>query len=376
MAIPRPKILTAITVPTGGWTIKIYASVTTQYDTAVTATIAAGTYFMANDGQSDDFLYELQTKLNTAIAASAVSTDGQVVLWIDPTTHKVKIAFDGYHYQGATPQDVKVAWTENDGVDIGAVLGFDTSADDTSTASDNPTFTGDYHHAYGWYADEDGLLEDMLIELVDEADCVQSVSPASGHVKSLYMGSRFHNRLKLAFIPRAKMYSADVGYGSAPVNPYERNEPLQCWWKEAREGTRFRVYRDGYIDAEAAADPSRAADRGATTNGSSGTTVENTGRTWDTEPQRWKGAFIWFVELGINVTLPMGRYVSSNTATTLTVASAPPTGYDFNQVNYFIFDHQYETYVVDYSRMKRFAPIERRGIDRFDLEIPLLRYES
>src|SRR3990167_8625070 len=140
MAIPRPKILTAITIPTGGWVFKIYASVATQYDTAVTATIAAGTYYMANDGQSDDFLMELQDKLNTAVAASAVGADGHVVFWIDPDNHKVKIGFDGDHYQGATPQDIKLAWTEEDGSDIAKVLGVDDPADDTATAADNLTF--------------------------------------------------------------------------------------------------------------------------------------------------------------------------------------------------------------------------------------------
>lgn len=371
MAMPRPKILTAITVPTGGWVFKLYASVTGVHTTAVSCTIAAGTYYMSNDGQSDDFLMELQNKLNTAIAATAVGADGHVAMWIDPDSHKVTIAFDGDHYQGATPQRVKLAWTEQDGADVGAVLGFDTAADETGASVDNPTFTADYHHAYGWYADEDGLLEEMLIELVDEADAVQSVSPASGHVKTLYMGSRFHNRLNLAFVPRDKMYSADVAYATAPVNPYERNEPLQCWWKEAREGTRFRVYRDGYLVA------ARASESGTTTGGTSGTAVEDSTKTWDTEPQRFKGAFVWFSSgIGINVsTVQMGRHISANTATQLTIV-APPSGYSFASKTYYIFDHQYETYVLDYERMKRFSPIERMGINRFDLEIPLLRFES
>jgi hypothetical protein len=68
----RPKILTAVTVPTGGWDLKIYFSVAGAYDTDVTVTIPAGTYFLADDGQDDDFIRVLNTEIQEGLGSLAL----------------------------------------------------------------------------------------------------------------------------------------------------------------------------------------------------------------------------------------------------------------------------------------------------------------
>ena len=52
--IERPKILSAIVVPTGGWAFVIDLSKTTDYDTAVTATLPAGTYYLSDAHRSSE----------------------------------------------------------------------------------------------------------------------------------------------------------------------------------------------------------------------------------------------------------------------------------------------------------------------------------
>lgn len=380
MAIPRPKILTAFTVPTGGWTLHVDISDAAQYDITVQATVAAGDYFVSWDNQSDDFLKALADALNNALDASAaawITNDDAVVVYLD-SDHKVNIQFDQYFT--STHQDVKIKWTAGEGSDIAGVLGFDGSADDAQTGGDDPLFTADWHHAYGWYADTDGILAGDMAENADHANALQSVAP-SGHVKTHYVGGRQTNELQLQHVPRHKMLSADVGYTVAPVHPsganilssaYARNEPLQCWWKEARQGIRFRVYRDAHVDT------AKASDQGEMDAATDATTLTDAAKSWATEPQRWAGRIL-YVDNWSKTDAPGKWHIASNTATVLTVTAASGTDLpidDNADKTYHLFDHDYDTYVLDMERMKKFAPMEIPNIDKYNLTIPLMRYEA
>ena len=376
MSIPRPKILSVVTVPTGGWDFKFYASIAGAYDTAITATIPAGDYFMAGDNQSDDFLFALQTQMQAGVT-SALGANAYVMVDIHPTSHKVRIKFDGADFAdaGAGDNDVKLAWTESD-VDMYEVLGFNGAADDTSTAVDYPLFTADWHHAYGWYSDEDGQLESLSIADGNSADVSQGRS-LGGQVKTQYRGEYFESILRLSqiernFNGRTKMISKGVSYAVAPVHPYNRNEPLECWWREACQGKRFRVYRDGYVNTD------RASDRGAQT-GQNTTTVTDTGKSWAIEPYRWKSMVLHCAEFEINgAQITQSYFVASHTATVLTVANAHPSGLNILDAasTYYLFEHEYGTYVVDLGDMSKWDPDdwEIPGIDRYSVEIPLMRH--
>lgn len=378
MAIPRPKILTAIVIPAGGWVWKIYLTNVTQYDLAVTATMAAGTYFMAGDNQADDFLYELALKMNTAIDAGALAAI-EVLFDIHPTTRKVRIKFSDA--TGAN-NDVKLAWTENDGDDIGKVLGFNHASDDTSTVDDDPVFTADWQHAYGWYAlsfgesaSDDGWLKQLEVVDLTEITAMQARS-LSGKVKTQRISANLYsNVLDLQFVTRTRMFSDGVAYATDLTYPLLRNQGLECWWQEARNGTHFRVYRDADYSSLA-----RASESGIQT-ARTGTTLTDSGKSWDIDgvQMRHKGRILYFDAWSTDGTdIGQGFYISSHSATVLTVPLAPPGApdLDFDATKYYILDHTYGTYVVDLDKMGKFGWTEHQAIDRYDISISLLRYVS
>ena len=150
MAIPRPKILTCITVPTGGYTLDV-----THGSTTNTITVPAGDYFMSQDDQSDDFLAVVTKLIDTEISG----TYGSITFnsWIDFETHQVK-----FYFSNTSSVSIVLDWTSGSG-NVGKVLGFDTSASD-SLSGTSGTLTADYQHAYGWYAKEDGQLRDDTVD--------------------------------------------------------------------------------------------------------------------------------------------------------------------------------------------------------------------
>jgi hypothetical protein len=364
MTIPRPKILSVITVPTGGWSFKFYYSVSTQYDTNKTATIAAGDYFMGFDAQSDDLLFALETAIEAALASATKN----VLIDISPTTHKVKIAFTSTDFAGGVKNNVKLAWTEST-AGLCQALGFSNAADDTSTGTDNPHFTADYHHGYGWYADEDGLLNDLLVEDITSPQIVRARA-INGGIDSQYIGAWYDNALSLQFLSRAKTFSRQQDYGGSSIYPYERNEGLECWFRQAMLGKRFRVYRNGNIDT------TRSNDRGTATSDTT-TVVTHSTKSWGTDPQRWAGCLLYkpnFCTDGGTTT--KAYYISSNTATTLTVANAAPAGCDvlgYVDLTYHLFDITYQTYVLGLG-VDKFDPKEIPAIDRYNFKVPLSRY--
>jgi hypothetical protein len=374
MAIPQPKILSAITVPTGGWVFKLYVSRLAEYDTTVTATIAAGTYFLAWDNQSDDFLYAFANTVNAAIdAAHAAFPTDSITCWLD-SSYKVNIGFEDTYYQGDPARGIKLAWTESDGDDIAKVLGFDYSADDTNASasgSNNKTFTADWQHGYGWYANDDGLLRDSLVEDEHEVEAMQSVAH-SGLVRTQRIGQRFLNSIQLEFVPRSRMFSQNVGYGTASVYPYEYNQGLECWWILAQQGYRFRFYRDGRHTIASAA-------VSGTATASNTTTLTDGGRSFDTDPQPYKGRLLWVATYGANTASPARFYISSHTATVLTAANAHPYSQNLTAggSTYYVFDQPYQTYVVDLAKMKTFKPAQTaEALDVYSIEIPVRRYVS
>jgi hypothetical protein len=371
VAIPRTTILPVVTVPTGGWLLDVKVGRTTSLDTTVTATIAAGDYFVSWDNQSDDFLLVFANAVNAAIdAAHADFPTDSLQCYLD-SNHKVKIVFEDSYYKTTDDRDVQIRWTQRDGDDIAKVLGFDYSADDTSTGVDNPVFTADWQHGYGWYANEDGLTNDLAVEDVSEVYALQSRAH-SGVVRTQRIAQRFSNELSLQFLPRNRTFSQNVGYGETSVQPYEINQGLECWWLQAQQGKRFRVYRDGRYDT------TTAALRGVAT-GSTTTTLTDSGRSFDIDPQIYKGRILWIAQWGTNVTSLPGRfYIASHTATAFTVSNAG--AYSQNMAaggtTYYVFDQPYQTYVLDLEKMDRFGPREIPALDRYNIKLPLLRYVS
>lgn len=365
--IPQPKILTRIDVPAGGWLFRIKASVAAPFDTTINATIAAGSYYLAWDTTADDLLYEIQAKMQTAITAAGIT--GYVYAWID-ASHKVHLGFVGSGFQGATKRQVRLDWPAS-AVDLAKALGFDHTAVDDLTAADNPTTTADYHHAYGWYADEDGILKGAPPEDWNEASVVSSMSQA-GLQKGALMGERFFSSLELYGMARAKTWSGGKGYGEAPTHPYARNEGLECWWRAARAGQPFRVYHDGQIVTSAA----KAADYGTTMTTASSTGFTMGLRSWQTEPQRWAGRILSKAVYGpSNLNAPCRWRVTSNTATAIVVNAHPSAiGLNFNTSAWTLLDQPFQTYQIELEKMREFKPEEIPAIDEYMITIPLTRY--
>ena len=376
MAYPRPKILTRVTVPTGGWAWDIDVSVAAQYDTNLTGTVPAGDYYVSGDHQSDDLLYALANSF-FAQYVGAVDEFGSMIYDIHPTSHKVRIQFfnalEGSNFEGTPKNNVRMNLDSWD-ADLCAALGFDGSAAVSSTGTDYPVFTADWHHAYGFYCDEDGQGD--IIPVDRSMAFVLQDKSISGKVKTQFFGESFASDLSLQFLERyeqnrTKVFSDGIGYGVAPTWPYSRNEPLECWWEEARKGIEFRVYRDAFLDV------ARASETGTSTDAST-SDLNDTNKSFSTQ---WPGRVLYVPVFPIGETITQSFYISSNTSTRITVANALllACGVDGDLSldggnPYYLFEHTYKTYVADLKRMSEFAPRELPVIDRWNIRIPLLRY--
>lgn len=379
--IPRPALLSVITVPTGGWTLKVYASTHGgTYDKTLTAVIPAGDYFMSGDNQDDDLLFALQTQMKAQLTAAggAFASDGKFYAWIEEATsdlHHVSMRFCDVPFEDAAGNnDVKIAWTEST-AGLAEALGFAYAADDTSTATDSPIFTSDYLHAHAWYADEDGQLEDLLICDESEVAVSQKRGPIDGRVKTCWLGSSSKNKLVLSWLSKALTYSKDVDYGDLPPYGLTRNKALECWWREARQGKRFRLYENKRLNIAYCNDY-------VNTTADTPTTVTDSGKAWAVN--QWAGkilAFNWPTDAyGFRGWgwVEQSFYVASNTATSITVSNASPDGEDLAELdggNYRLIDAGYQTYVVDLTTMRSFAPHPMApNLDYYGITIPLFRY--
>ena len=374
---PRPKILTEITVPTGGWALKFKISVAASLDTTLTATVPAGTYFISWDAQSDDLLWALADEMTDAIDAGPGGLRS-VYAQLN-SDNKVQIIFNEAAFADAAgDNDVSILWSDaGTSDDLAAALGFDSTTDDTDLGTDFPIFTADWQHSHGWYADDDGQLESLLVEDHQVTDTPQAIA-YGGQVKSTQMGSRFVNEIKLAWLGRALTFSRGVGYGTAPVHPYARNVPLECWWREAQQGKRFRIYREGRNSTNAAIEV-------GVEDASNASWVEDSSKSFDTDPQEHAGMCLHVLaprydSLNGNAAMAARFHIASHTAVRFTAANATPddlfwsqgTAYD----GYRIIPSRYETYVMDLAKMREFAPSEKPELDLYDITVPLLRYES
>lgn len=367
MSVPQPKILTAIIVPDGGWSTRIQISDATPFDTNINFTIAAGTYYMAWDHQSDDFLHAFCTAFSAAAATAGFAT--AVMSGYMTSAHKVGLAFHGAHFTGSNDRQVKIVWTNGNGPSIAAILGFDGSADDSSTGTAYPHFTGDYQHSHAWYADADGRCEELLVEDINEVTSLQSVAH-SGKVVTQFISGRFKNMLKLRWLPVEKTFSRGISYTVAPVYPYTRNNGLECWWRTAREGRPFRVYWDG-----CSIDTARGV-KYVETSGTT-TTVTISGVTLQTDPMRWSERLLYIPVWNANGTsFPERFYVTSHTGTVFTVPNADSSGLALgaNDDEVHLFEQRYRPYVLDLEQMQEFAPREAARHGLYDIDIPLRLY--
>jgi hypothetical protein len=364
LPIPTPKILSKVTVPTGGWTMAYSYKNGAGYVDA-TFSVPAGSYYVSGDGSSSDFIYAFANAFQTA-ANAAISANADIWCWIN-TSNKVVIGFTGTHWRTAVADNhnVKLRWTTSDSPSVGKVLGFDVSAVDENTTVDNPTFTADYQHAYGWYASDDGCLAADLVEDVEESTVFQSRGP-SGVTRTQYAASAFRNMLNLQFVARDRMFSREALYTETPGYPYEINQGLECWWLQAKQGTEFRVYRHSRYD--------RLIDGGTLTSAGANTSTDSV-KSWTVN--QWAGYCIYIAAYtrATDVSALAMSYIESNTATVIT-HQTPYLG-SFQTNGYRILPFRYQTYVLDLSgNGARFEPEEIDVIDRYNFKAKLLRYES
>lgn len=361
---PRPKLLNVVVVPTGGWTLRFQVEIASVL-TNVNATIPAGDYYVAFDQQSDDFIWKLATVMSAAANTATGGTAADIGIYLN-SSNKVVFSFADTWYVGAAQDGITLSWTfDASSTSIGEVLGFDTSANDSSTGVNNPTITGDYQHAYGWYSDEDGQLVDDFVEDSETVEVFQSIGP-SGHSKAQFIGARGTNVLGLKWLARVKTFSRRVAYAGTPVWPYGFNVPLECFWREARQGKRFRVYRDGQIST------TRIVQRGVPTSTST-TTWTDTGKAWTIAPaQQFKGMLLYTVLTGLTVR----SFITSHTATVITFPNAIAGAFTVSGAAYYIMDQKYSEYTLDLEKMKTFEPKEITNLDEYEISLPLLRYQA
>ncbi len=372
MSFPQPKILTRITVPAGGWTLRLYLSVSSQFDTQVNATLAAGDYYMAWDGQSDDLIYALNIAVRNAIKTigAPYSVNDLVNIWIDATTHKVKIAF--VHSLFEAGGDVRLDWPSSSD-DLAKVLGFDASATDDAVNTDYPIFAADHHHSHGWYADADGVLRAAPPDDFSAA-AVQFGMSAAGMQAVQLFGERFFSEVELYGVPRAKMWSGGKAYGDASSHPYARNEALECWWRACMDGTPFRLYYDGKLDTALSDEHASSIAAHSTT-----TLTAPAGKSWSTDPQRWTGRLLYLPSISDGTTTPARFHIAGHTSNVLTVTNAHPLGVSLGDWmgggdSWHIFDQPYQTYQIDAERMQQFRPEEIPALDEYIITLPLVRY--
>lgn len=364
MAIHRPKILSPV-VFDAAVNFVFTVSVAGSLDTQKTAVVPAGTYYVAWDGQSDDLLHVLLTQMVAQL--SALGSTYYPSIYINDNA-KVVFDFNGAHYTAGAgwEDDVRLDHTSSTAALVKA-LGFDHTADDTSTGTNYPEFVADYQHGYGWYSDADGQLVSLLVEDRHMVVTPQSISLA-GYVASQFLGERFTNELVLDWLPRSLMHSREKAYTDAPVYPYARNVPLECWWQAAKDGTQFRVYREGRNGTDVFIEY-------GTADASSTTTMVDGAKSWDTDPQEFVGKLARSVDSRSGHTR---MYINSHTATTLTTTNANPNNRNYALAGQpiYIFDQRYQTYVVDLKAMSVWEPPGHDDEDYYSIAIPLLRYES
>jgi hypothetical protein len=196
----------------------------------------------------------------------------------------------------------------------------------------------------------------------------------AGTIRSQFIGERFSNVVSLHDVPRLLMLSGGIGYKEAPIDPYKRNVPLECWWEEARQGIEFRLYMDGNNAASAANLVTRADLAGDIDAASTTTALTDVGKSLSVEPQTHKGQLL--AVTGFVAESDWQRFfITSHTATVFTVPNSLfAQEFDALATQYHVLDQRYRTYVVDLKQMIKFDAVELPNIERFDLTIPLRKF--
>ena len=357
MAIERPAILTCITIPTGGKVLKIWGNNTGPADDFL-VTIPAGDYFISWDGQSDDLLWKISNLATAGFVAEHAAYASTICRLFLDSSHKVNFRLTG------SPNTMRVDWTANDGPYIGALLGFDTSAVDT--CANNATLTADYHHGYGWYADEDGYLADKSLHDSTYIDSPQVITLA-GNVRTVQWADlRYSSSMSLFAMTQAKTWSGGISYGTAPSYPYNRNEALECWYREAIKGTRFRVYRNSTTDS------TRMLSIASGESATAASSVDLNTVSWTTN--QWAGYHALITDASDSVACRWN--IASNDANTLTASQAWDVDMNSTSGVWYLSDGKYSTYVLDTESAKIYAPSEHRGLNRFSYNFKMWKYVS
>lgn len=366
MSLERPKILTEIEV-SANQTLNIYIDPTgTPPLGPIQATINSGTYFLAWDTQADDYLYQVTSSIQSAVQLEG--TYGSALFWasIDATTHKITI--EGSNIGSF---DFQIDWTAEDGATIGGVLGANVSAAQNSSQGEviqNRTMTMAFHHGYGWYADEDGYL--MFKPLYDHtsSQVKQSITMA-GNVATLKISDDIYgSALEMFAMTEEKTWSNGKGYATTPHRSYTKNEALECWWYQAIQGKRFRIYRNETQDL------TRAYASGTRTSGS---TTQVTASAAAFTVDDFIGMLLYIDDYnGSNIETPQRWYITDNDANQIDVSNNTgnlQAGHSDSTI-FYVMDGLYDTYVLDADAMQSFEPEEIPALNRFSIAIPLRRY--
>lgn len=369
--LARPKMLVGIEL-LASKQLRFQVGQTIDYDTNVDITIPAGIYYLGWDAQSDDLLWKIMSLAYTAY--DALASAGALVSY--NTSSPVGKPFFGIDTAGrvtvAAGEPQRIAWDALDGPELAGYLGFAAAVSTDLTNG----ITGAYQSGYAFYCDEDGQLQEHLVEDIDIAIGPQRKALAGG-VRTQHLGHQYANVLHLNHLAKVRTFSAEKGYGETPTYPYERNAPLQCFWRAACEGRPFRVYTHGRIDVAQADLAQRAEYAGAGTAASTITTLTDTAKSYDIEPFELVGKLIALPSFFVT-DMPAGFttqrfHVDSHNATVLTVANSLHNQ-QFDGLQYFVLPQRYRTYVLDINQMSRFEPVRVGQIERYGLQIPLLRY--
>lgn len=196
MAPTNPKLLAPIVI-----TVDTNDDIRYEAQSAGTATIAAGTYYISGDGAADDLCLAIKTALDTASSATwtvAINTLTNLVAIRCNTTDSSAWSIDWDYSAGGF------------NAFSGTVLGV-ASLSAAFGAADNAYDYADNQLQYAWYPDAPPTSDDghgTIIEPV-ERDIYQSVA-RSGAVWTVQLGDdRETRRVFFEALPRWKVLTSD-----------------------------------------------------------------------------------------------------------------------------------------------------------------------
>jgi hypothetical protein len=225
-----PKLLAPIVI-----TANSNDDIRYEAQSAGTATIAAGTYYISGDGAADDLCLAIKTALDTASSATwtvAVSTTTHLVAIRCNTTDSSAWSIDWDYSAGGFNGFV------------GTVLGV-SSLSAAFGDADNAYDYADVIHSYSWYPDAAPSTDDGHAGITEatESDVAQHRAQ-SGAVWTVRTGGPFETRLvTFEGLARNKVITPDSVFYT------EANESLQTFIATyAYAGQRLRYY-PSYSDA-------------------------------------------------------------------------------------------------------------------------------